>query len=120
MTGQFLLTGGTGTLGRLVEPLLRQAGAPVRILSRRERAGRPDVVVGDLTTGAGLEAALAGVATVVHCAGTAKGDDDKARRLVRAAVGAGVTRLVRWTRRRPRRPSRRSGVRPKAVVRPPA
>ena len=93
VTGPFLLTGGTGTLGRLVEPLLRQAGAPVRILSRRPRE-RADVVVGDLVTGAGLDAALAGVATVVHCAGTAKGDQEKARRLVRAASGAGVEHLV--------------------------
>ena len=36
-----LVTGGTGTLGRLVVPLLRDAGCKVRVLSRRSReAGR--------------------------------------------------------------------------------
>lgn len=37
MTSSILLTGGTGTLGRLVTPLLRDAGGKVRVLSRRSR-----------------------------------------------------------------------------------
>jgi uncharacterized protein YbjT (DUF2867 family) len=88
-----LLTGGTGTLGRLVAPLLRDAGRPVRVLSRH-RNESTDFVVGDLATGEGLDAAVAGVGTVVHCAGSAKGDDHKARHLVRAAARAGVEHLV--------------------------
>jgi uncharacterized protein YbjT (DUF2867 family) len=91
VTSPFLVTGGTGTLGRLVVPLLRDAGADVRVLSRRARDPENGVrfVVGDLATGAGVAAATAGVGTIVHLAGTAKGDEDKARHLVRAASGVG-------------------------------
>ena len=85
-----LVTGGTGTLGRLVVPRLRAAGCEVRVLSRRAGAH----VIGDLTTGEGVDAAVAGVEVVVHCAGTSKGDEVKARHLVRAATRAGVRHLV--------------------------
>jgi uncharacterized protein YbjT (DUF2867 family) len=51
-------------------------------------------VHGDLATGDGVDAALAGIEIVVHCAGSAKGDGDKARTLVRAAPAAGVRHLV--------------------------
>src|SRR5262249_29221490 len=50
--------------------------------------------VGDLATGVGVDAALAGVETVVHCAGSQRGDEDKARTLVRRAVSAGVKHIV--------------------------
>jgi uncharacterized protein YbjT (DUF2867 family) len=87
VNSSILLTGGTGTLGRLVAPLLRDAGCRVRVLSRNdhESDGGIEYVTGDLTTGAGIDAALDGVRTVVHCAGSQKGDDDKTRNLVRAA-----------------------------------
>jgi uncharacterized protein YbjT (DUF2867 family) len=51
-------------------------------------------VTGDLATGDGVEAAVAGAESVVHLAGGAKGDGDKARHLVRAASPAGVRHLV--------------------------
>lgn len=103
MTSPILLTGGTGTLGRLVTPLLREAGHDVRVLTRSPRPAAAGVtaaaagvtaVTGDLTTGAGVDAAVAGVATIVHCAGTRKGDDDKARTLVAAARAAGTPHVV--------------------------
>lgn len=96
MTAPVLVTGGTGTLGRLVVPRLRDAGCDVRVLSRRPQTAAIGVeyVVGDLATDEGIDAAVAGVRTVVHCAGSAKGDDVKARSLVRAAARAGVTHLV--------------------------
>jgi uncharacterized protein YbjT (DUF2867 family) len=96
MTTPILLTGGTGTLGRQMLPLLRAAGQKVRVLSRRagEDADGMEYVTGDLATGEGIDAAVTGVETVVHCAGSAKGDDLKARNLVRAASGAGVQHLV--------------------------
>jgi uncharacterized protein YbjT (DUF2867 family) len=94
VTAPFLVTGGTGTLGRLVVPLLRPAGADVRVLSRRPRPPQDGVtyLVGDLSTGAGVAAAAEGVGTVLHLAGGAKGDEDKARTLVAAL--SGVRHLV--------------------------
>jgi uncharacterized protein YbjT (DUF2867 family) len=95
MTSPFLVTGGTGTLGRLVVPRLRDAGAEVRVLSRRphEPGDGVEFAVGDLATGEGLDAAVDGIGTIVHCGGSAKGDDDKARNLVRAAA-RGAQHLV--------------------------
>ncbi len=91
-----LVTGGTGTLGRLVVPRLRDAGCDVRVLSRRSREGGEGVefVTGDLATGEGIDAAVEGTEIIVHCAGSTKGDEDKARHLVRAASRAGVRHLV--------------------------
>jgi uncharacterized protein YbjT (DUF2867 family) len=91
-----LVTGGTGTLGRLVVPRLRDAGCDVRVLSRRSRDGGKGVefVTGDLATGEGIDAAVDGTEIIVHCAGSTKGDEDKARHLVRAASRAGARHLV--------------------------
>ncbi|MFF2079906.1 SDR family oxidoreductase [Kitasatospora sp. NPDC058162] len=97
-----LVTGGTGTLGRRVVPLLRAAGRTVRVLSRQEREAGADGVTyvrGDLLgdqaeAAARLDEALAGVGTVLHLAGGPKGDDEATRRLVAAAVRAGVRHLV--------------------------
>jgi len=98
-----LVTGGTGTLGRLVVARLRDAGCDVRVLSRRSREGREAIkedgqgierVTGDLGTGEGADAAVEGTEIIVHCAGSAKGDEDKARHLVGAASRAGARHLV--------------------------
>jgi uncharacterized protein YbjT (DUF2867 family) len=96
MTSPILVTGGTGTLGRHVVPRLRAAGCDVRVLSRHRHPPEDGVefMTGDLATGEGAQAAVAGVGTVVHLAGSAKGDEDKARNLVRAASRAGVRHLV--------------------------
>ncbi|MFC0678218.1 SDR family oxidoreductase [Lysobacter korlensis] len=79
-----LVTGGTGTLGRAVVPALRARGHDVRVLSRRagSEAGR---IVGDLSSGAGLDRALDDVDLVVHAA-TANGREDvrQARNLLAA------------------------------------
>jgi uncharacterized protein YbjT (DUF2867 family) len=91
-----LVSGGTGTLGRLVVARLLNAGCTVRVLSRRSRAAGAGIefVTGDLATGAGIEAALEGAEIIVHCAGSSKGDEDKALNLVRAASRAGARHLV--------------------------
>jgi uncharacterized protein YbjT (DUF2867 family) len=91
-----LVTGGTGTLGRLVVPRLRRAGCKVRVLSRRGREAGEGIefVTGDLATGEGIEAAVEGAEIIVHCAGTRKSDEDKALNLVRAASRAGARHLV--------------------------
>jgi uncharacterized protein YbjT (DUF2867 family) len=88
MTTSILVTGGTGTLGRPVALLLRDAGANVTVLSRhtRETAEGIRYVAGDLTTGDGVEAAVRGAEVVVHCAGGSKGDEQKTRTLVSAAT----------------------------------
>jgi uncharacterized protein YbjT (DUF2867 family) len=96
MTTPILVTGGTGTLGRLVVARLTQAYGPVRVLSRHphEPADGPEYVVGDLATGEGVDRAVAGVHTVLHCAGSRTGDDRKAAVLVEAARAACVRHLV--------------------------
>ena len=96
MTSPILVTGGTGTLGRLVVRHLQEAGCKVRVLSRRSHkpANGIEFVTGDLAAGEGLEAAVNGVESIVHCAGSPKGDEDKTRNLVRASSRAGAQHLV--------------------------
>ena len=96
MTSPILVTGGTGTLGRLVVRRLRDAGRNVRVLSRHNHKSADGIefMSGDLATGEGIEPAVDGVETIVHCAGSVKGDEDKTRNLVRAASRAGAPHLV--------------------------
>ncbi|PRX98703.1 SDR family oxidoreductase [Allonocardiopsis opalescens] len=93
-----LVTGGTGTVGRGVVERLAAGGHRVRVLSRRERSGRGPGTAhrGDLRDGRGLDAALDGADTVVHCATGYSGTADlrQARRLLAAARRAGVRHLV--------------------------
>ncbi|WP_153395651.1 SDR family oxidoreductase, partial [Ornithinicoccus halotolerans] len=98
MSSLVLVTGGTGTLGRRVVDRLQRAGRPVRVLSRHApaegRGSGVEHVIGDLSGGSGVVAALDGVGTVVHCAGSATGDEAKTQQLVRAATDAGGPHLV--------------------------
>ncbi|MFH8573295.1 SDR family oxidoreductase [Streptomyces sp. NPDC017993] len=91
-----LVTGGTGTLGRLVVPLLRDAGCDVRVLSRQRRDSGDGIayVTGDLRKGEGLSAAVDGAGTVLHLAGGPKGDEEATRNLMEAASRAGVRHVV--------------------------
>ena len=91
-----LVTGGTGTLGRLVVPRLRDAGCTVRVLSRRSREAREGIefVTGDLATGEGIDSRGGGGRDHRALRGQPKGDEEKARNLVRAASRAGVRHLV--------------------------
>jgi uncharacterized protein YbjT (DUF2867 family) len=90
-----LLTGATGTIGRLLLPLLDGAGEAVRAVSRDpDRAGLPsgvDVVGADPTRPAGMAAALAGARSIFlnpRAVGTA------AVELLDLAGRAGVKRVV--------------------------
>lgn len=86
-----LVTGGTGTLGRLVTERLRSDGHEVRVLSRRSRPYAVDLREG----GPGLDAAVKGVDTIVHCASSPRGGDEQAAgQLIAAARRAGVAHLV--------------------------
>lgn len=88
----FLVTGGTGTLGRPTVDRLRATGHDVRVLSRHDGPGR---VRGDLDSGAGLPDALRGVDTVLHLATTAgRRDVAQTRRLLAAAANTDVRHLV--------------------------
>ncbi|MER6345782.1 SDR family oxidoreductase [Streptomyces sp. NPDC001595] len=86
-----LVTGGTGTLGRLVTERLRADGHEVRVLSRHAQPYAVDLREG----GAGLDAAVAGVETIVHCASSPRGGDERAAdHLIAAARRAGVSHLL--------------------------
>lgn len=86
-----LVTGGTGTLGRLVTERLRAGGHEVRVLSRHAEPYAVDLREG----GPGLTAAVTGAEVVVHCASTPRGGDEKAAaNLIAAARRAGVAHLV--------------------------
>ena len=83
-----LVTGGTGTLGRHVVPRLQAAGWSVRVLTRHSRPDHDGVhyVTGDLLSGEGIKSAVEGVASIVHCAGTGRGDVTMTQNLVRAVA----------------------------------
>jgi uncharacterized protein YbjT (DUF2867 family) len=91
-----LVTGGTGTLGQHVVRRLRDAGCDVRVLSRKPHSEEEGVayLTGDLMSGTGVDAAVAGVGTIVHCAGGPKGDDLATRNLVVAAARGGRPHIV--------------------------
>ena len=71
-----LVTGGAGFIGTHLVDSLAARGLPVRCLLRpkkvRRRMPQAEIAAGDLLTGAGVEAALDGVDTVIHLAGVTK------------------------------------------------
>src|SRR4051794_6630361 len=98
MTRQVLITGATGTLGHRVVGEATEAGYKVRALSRRDHVGYTGVhwSQGDLLTGGGIDAALDGIHTVIHCAtqGTRGNDVTATENLITAARKAGVAHIV--------------------------
>jgi uncharacterized protein YbjT (DUF2867 family) len=106
---QTLVTGVSGYVGAALVPRLRHAGHAVRGFARsRERVAGAgvaldDLVLGDATTGAGLEAALDGVEVayyLIHSMEAAAGggfadtEHRQAERFAAAARAAGVRRIV--------------------------
>ncbi|MEU8795092.1 NAD(P)H-binding protein [Streptomyces sp. NPDC048643] len=86
-----LVTGGTGTLGRLVCERLRADGHEVRVLSRHTQPYAVDLREG----GGALDAAVSGVDAIVHCASSPRGGDERAAgHLVAAARRAAVPHLL--------------------------
>jgi predicted dehydrogenase/nucleoside-diphosphate-sugar epimerase len=104
--GAVLVTGGTGLLGTRVARELRQAGIPVRVLTRRlppssKRLAGVEYAAADLAQD--LDAShLRGVDLVVHCAAETSGGRqdhqrnsvDATQRVLEAAAEAGVARIV--------------------------
>ena len=100
--GLILVTGGTGTLGRIVVRRLEIQGHNVRVLSRRPpppawspggHDGPAAWATGDLRRDRGIDAAVAGADVIVHCA-TGLGDVAAAGHLIDAARRAGRPHLA--------------------------
>ena len=85
-----LVTGATGTLGTPTVALLRAAGHDVRALSRRSG---PGLVTGNLVSGEGIRAAVAGSDTVIHLA-TGRHDIEVAKTILEASREAGIRHFV--------------------------
>jgi uncharacterized protein YbjT (DUF2867 family) len=93
---EILVTGGTGTLGRVIVDDLVAASKSVTVLSRRPAPATSSATrwaVGDLRSGGGIDAAVARIETIIHCA-SQRGDVGAARRLLDAARRAGCSHLV--------------------------
>lgn len=99
-TPDVLVTGASGVLGGPVVTELVRRGHRVRAMTRRliDLPPRTTKVHADLATGEGLEEAVAGVSTIVHCATDPVRhkavDEEGTRRLVQAAKVAGRPHLV--------------------------
>ncbi|PXW35753.1 UNVERIFIED_CONTAM: uncharacterized protein YbjT (DUF2867 family) [Williamsia faeni] len=88
----YLITGATGQIGTPTTAALRADGHDVRALSRRRG---PGLVTGDLMSGTGIGAAMAGVDTVIHLATTNGAKDIQvAKNLFAAAASAHVRHVV--------------------------
>jgi uncharacterized protein YbjT (DUF2867 family) len=93
---QILVTGGTGTLGRVIVQDLVAGSASVRVLSRRAAPANlngASWAVGDVRSGDGIDTAVAGIDTIIHCA-SKRGDVESARNLLDAAAKAGCSHFV--------------------------
>lgn len=91
-----LLTGGTGTLGRVVHQDLLSQGLDVRVFSRRPRPSgveSTEWATGDLRKNVGVAEAMDGIDVIVHCA-TGIGDVDAAKNLIAAARASGTPHFV--------------------------
>ncbi len=86
MSSRILVTGGTGTLGRVLVDRLRAAGADAVALSRRP--GR-DRMVGDLRSGSGVPIAVRDAEVIVHAATGFRGDAALTGTLIQAARRTG-------------------------------
>lgn len=108
MVKHVLVTGGTGALGSELVPLLVAAGLDVRVLSRRRAPAVPTgarAVCGHLTTGEGLDEAIAAVDVIAHLASGTGGMPSYAK--AKRTDVEGTLRLLDA--------ARRAGVKPHAV-----
>ncbi len=101
MQRPILVTGGTGTLGRVLVQQLLDNGLRPRVLSRRARnSGDPSGVqwvTADLLTGPKIADAVADVDAIVHCATNGRHPADDVigtRRLIDTALLGGSPHLI--------------------------
>lgn len=100
MGDQFLVTGGTGLLGRRVVERLLAKGGEVRLTSRRPRPadadGRAEWMTADLRSPPDVGRAVPGADVIVHCATVfgRRPEAEVAGRVVEAARLAGEPHLV--------------------------
>src|SRR5690349_6208101 len=98
MAQEVLVTGATGTLGHRVVCEATDSAHKVRGLSRKPRVGYTGVhwAQGDLLSGEGIDAALDGIDTVIHCAtqGTRAKDVVSATNLIAAARRAKTANII--------------------------
>ena len=91
-----LVIGGRSRTGRELIRLLREAGAPLRILTRSaENPDDPDAMPGDLASPDTLDAAMAGAEKVFLLCSAAHDELAWHRNAIDAAARAGVAHLVR-------------------------
>jgi uncharacterized protein YbjT (DUF2867 family) len=98
---EVLVTGATGSLGRALVPLLLADGHDVRVLSRRaDPVVTPGAVAirGDVRTGDGIAAAVAGADVVVHAATSPRRQvqetEVEGTRHIASAAAAGRVHLI--------------------------
>jgi uncharacterized protein YbjT (DUF2867 family) len=91
-----LVTGGTGTLGRSVVRRLRAEGVDTRVVTRRklENARGIRYFTADLLRMTDLGEAIDGVDTIIHCAGSNRGDEIATRNLMTAVERGGGAHIV--------------------------
>jgi nucleoside-diphosphate-sugar epimerase len=100
-----LITGGTGYIGAHLIPVLLARGHRVRVLARRESAGRvvagAAAIIGDVLDGNSVQSALKPDDTLIHLVGTPHPNPSKADQFekvdlvsIRAAVGAAKSAAI--------------------------
>lgn len=116
-----LVTGGTGFLGRVLVKKLREAGWPVRVISRREvpysmRMAGVEYCMADLTRDI-PQNYFHNVDTIIHCAAETAGGKElhalntlaSTRNILKAAAENGVTKLIHTSSLAVLKPSREVG-----------
>lgn len=114
-----LVTGGAGAIGRVVCRQLCAGGHAVRSFDRRAAADAGQSLTGELTDAAALDAACAGMDTVVHLAATTDDADFLTRLLPDNIVGLFQV-LEAAVRQRVRRVVLASSIQVVAGIAPPA
>jgi nucleoside-diphosphate-sugar epimerase len=102
MSGPVLITGGAGSVGRVLASRLRQGGRPVRVFdlpvmnyTGLEGADGIEVIKGDITDAATVRRAIDGVAAVIHLAAILPPASERDRAKTFTVNVDGTTHIVR-------------------------